>query len=336
LPELEVVAILLTHPPQVRENYYSDRALAALSALGQVRRNPLGRELDAVELIDAARGCEIIVTHRHVPGDPDLFAALPELVAFCRCAMDIRNVDVAAASANGVLVTHASAGFIAATAEWVLGAMIDLGREISLSTVDYKNGKVREARMGRQLRGTTLGVIGYGQIGRYLCEIALTLGMRVLVSDPYAKIANAGLTQVALPQLLAEADFVACLAVATEETENLINEQAFAAMKSGAFFVNASRGNLVDEAALLRALDSGRLAGCAMDVGRDHDQKPSPALARHAQVVATPHIGGLTPQATEHQALETVAQVAEILQGRAPKGAVNADKASRLARLRRD
>jgi D-3-phosphoglycerate dehydrogenase len=84
----------------------------------------------------------------------------------------------------------------------------------------------------------------------------------------------------------------------------------------------------------LRALESGRLAGCAMDVGRDHDQKPSVALARHPQVVATPHVGGLTPQATEHQALETVAQVAEILQGRAPNGAVNANKADRLARLR--
>jgi D-3-phosphoglycerate dehydrogenase len=328
-----VATILLTHPPLVRENYYSDRALAGLAALGKVRRNPLGRELETAELIEAARGCEIIVTHRHVPGEAELFTSLPDLAAFCRCAMDIRNVDVAAASANGVLVTHASAGFIAATAEWVLGAMIDLGREISLSTVDYKNGKVREAKMGRQLRGTTLGVIGYGQIGSYLCEIALALGMRVLVSDPYAKIANAGLTQATLPQLLAQADFVACLAVASAETENLMNEQAFATMKSGAFFVNASRGNLVDEAALLRALDSGRLAGCAMDVGRDHDQKPSPLLARHPKVVATPHIGGLTPQATEHQALETVAQVAEILQGRAPKGAVNADKASRLAKL---
>jgi D-3-phosphoglycerate dehydrogenase / 2-oxoglutarate reductase len=329
-----VATILLTHPPQVRENYYSDRALAGLCALGEVRRNPLGRELDTSELIEAAQGCEIIVTHRHVPGDVELFVNLPELVAFCRCAMDIRNVDIAAASANGVLVTHASAGFIAATAEWVLGAMIDLGREISLSTVDYKNGKVREARMGRQMRGATLGVIGYGQIGRYLCEIALALGMRVLVCDPYAKIAHAGLMPVALSQLLAQADFVACLAVATEETENLMDGEAFAAMKPGAFFVNASRGNLVDEAALLRALESGRLAGCAMDVGRDHDQKPSPALARHPQVVATPHIGGLTPQATEHQALETVAQVAEILQGRVPNGAVNADKAQRLARLR--
>lgn len=330
-----MTTILLTHPPEVRENYYSDRALAGLAALGEVRRNPLERELSTSEFIEAARGCSVIVTHRHVPGEAQLFASLPDLAAFCRCAMDIRNVDVAAASSQGVLVTHASAGFIPATAEWVLGAMIDLGRDISLSTVDYRNGKVRDATMGRQLKGSTLGVIGYGQIGRYLCEIATALGMRVLVNDPYATVANAALTQVELPELLAQSDFVACMAVATDETENLMDERAFASMKPGCYFVNASRGNLVDESALVRALDSGRLAGCALDVGRDHDQQPSLALARHPKIIATPHIGGLTPPATEHQALETVAQVAEILQGRAPKGAVNTEHATRLSRLRK-
>ena len=328
--------ILLTHPPQVRENYYSDKALAALKAVGEVRRNPLERELSTAELIDAARDCEIIVTHRHVPGDAELFAGLPGLLAFCRCAVDIRNVNVAAASEHGVLVTQASAGFIPATAEWVLGAIIDLGRRISISTEHYHAGKVPAPVMGRQLQGATLGVIGYGQIGRYLCDLGVALGMRVLVSDPYAKVANAALTHVGLPQLLAESDFVACLVLATEETENMMNEPAFAKMKPGAYFINASRGNLVDEAALLRALDDGRIAGCAMDVGRAADQMPSPALARHPQVIATPHIGGLTPQATEHQALETVTQVAEILMGRVPKGAVNAEHATRLTRLRCD
>lgn len=326
--------ILLTHPPQVRENYYSDKALAGLKALGDVRRNPLERELSTSELIHAGRGCEIIVTHRHAPGDPELFASLPELVAFCRCAVDIRNVDVEAASKYGVLVTQASAGFIPATAEWVLGAMIDLGRRISISTQDYHAGRIPASVMGRQLQGATLGVIGYGQIGRYLCDLCIALGMRVLVSDPYAKVANAALVQVEFAKLLAESDFVACLALATEETENMMNEQAFAQMKPGAYFVNASRGNLVDEAALLRALDEGRIAGCAMDVGRASDQMPSPMLARHPQVIATPHIGGLTPRATEHQALETVAQVTEILKGSAPQGAVNAKQATRLTRLR--
>ena len=330
-----MTTILLTHPPQVRENYYSDQALAALEALGDVRRNPLGRELRTPELIEAARGCEIIVTHRHVVGEQELFASLPSLVAFCRCAIDIRNVEVGAASAQGVLVTQASAGFIPATAEWVLGSMIDLGRHISTSSADYHAGRVPPSVMGRQLNGAILGVICYGQIGRYLCEMALALRMRVLVADPYVKVVNGALAQVGLAQLLEEADFVVCLALATAETENLMNEKAFAQMKSGALFVNASRGNLVDEAALLRALDEGRIGGCAMDVGRAPDQMPSPELARHPKVIATPHIGGLTPQATAHQALETVAQVAEILKGHVPKGAVNADKASRLARLRR-
>jgi D-3-phosphoglycerate dehydrogenase len=113
-----------------------------------------------------------------------------------------------------------------------------------------------------------------------------------------------------------------------------MNEVTFAMMKQGAFFINASRGNLVDEVALLQALDSGHLGGCALDVGRAPDQMPSPALARHPRVIATPHIGGLTPAAIEHQALETVDQVRDILAGRLPaKGAVNPAHASRLARL---
>ena len=106
-------------------------------------------------------------------------------------------------------------------------------------------------------------------------------------------------------------------------------------MKPGAYFINASRGNLVDDDALRAALDSGRLAGCALDVGRAPDQMPMPDLARHPQVIATPHTAGLTLPAIEHQSLETVAQVAEIIKGRAPKGAVNAEQATRLARLRR-
>ncbi len=330
-----MATILLTHPPQVREQYYNDEALAALQLLGEVRRNPRERELDAGELIEAAGGCDIIVTHRHVPAGRALFASLPQLVAFCRCAVDIRNVDVEAASAHGVLVTHASAGFIPATAEWVLGAMIDLGRGISFASECYHAGEVPQSAMGRQLQGSTLGVIGYGQIGRYLCDAALALRMRVLVSDPYAQITNAAVSQVGLAQLLAQSDFIACLALATDETENLLDEQAFSRMRPGAFFINASRGNLVDEAALLRALENGRIAGCALDVGRAPDQKPAPELARHPKVIATPHIGGLTPQATAHQALETVAQVADILKGRAPRGSVNVASASRLARLRR-
>jgi D-3-phosphoglycerate dehydrogenase / 2-oxoglutarate reductase len=134
--------------------------------------------------------------------------------------------------------------------------------------------------------------------------------------------------------LLRRADFVVCLAVANAETENLMNEAAFARMRPSAFFINLSRGNLVDEAALERALDEGRIAGAAMDVGRAADQMPSPRLARRPDVIATPHIAGLTPQAVEHQAFDTVAQVRALVEGRIPAGAVNAEAARRIARFR--
>ncbi|HEX3693907.1 MAG TPA: hydroxyacid dehydrogenase [Polyangia bacterium] len=328
--------ILLTNPPEMLKNFYGDRALAALQGLGEVRLNPLDRELGAEELVDAAQGCAVIVSHRGVPAGPALFDNLPELIAFCRCAVDIRTVDVAAASARGVLVTRASAGFIPAVAEWIIGAMIDLGRHISAATAAYHAGQPPAGRTGKQLRGATVGVIGYGQISRYLCDLLKPFGVRLLIGDPYATVADPGLTACSLPRLLEESDFVVCLALATDETENLINAAALSRLKATAYFINASRGNLVDEAALEAALSSGTIAGCALDVGRAADQKPTPALARHPNVIATPHTAGQTPEAIEHQSMETVAQVAEILRGRIPSGAVNAQQATRLGSLRRD
>ena len=325
--------IFMTHPPAALEQYYGAKALAALRELAEVRINPLTRELSIEELADAAQDCALIISYRQTPGPAELFERMPSLVAVARCAIDIRNIDVAAASRAGVLVTQASAGFIASVSEWTIGAMIDLSRNLTAMTMAYHAGQVPVAPMGRELRAATLGLIGYGQISRYLCKLALPFGMRVLVSDPYAKVDDAALEQVALSELLGAADYVVCLAVASEETENLMNDAAFAAMKPGAYFINPSRGNLVDEAALARALDGGRLAGCALDVGRAPDQMPTPALARHPQVIATPHLAGLTPPAIEHQALETVAQAAEILAGRVPVGAVNAAQATRLTRL---
>jgi D-3-phosphoglycerate dehydrogenase len=159
--------------------------------------------------------------------------------------------------------------------------------------------------------------------------------MRVLVSDPHVQVMEPELRQTDLGTLLVESDFVVCLAVATPETENLIGRAELRRMKRSAFLVNVARGDLVDEQALEAALRDGAIAGCAMDVGRAADQMPSPRLAGLPGVVATPHIGGLVPQAIAHQALETTRQVAEILHGRPPPGAVNAEQATRLARLPR-
>jgi D-3-phosphoglycerate dehydrogenase len=321
--------ILLSHSPEARANYYGERALAGLRGLGEVVLHEGAAPLEGEALIRMARDCDLIVSYRQSPGPATLFERLPRLVAFLRCAIDIRNVDVAAASRAGVLVTQASAGFMTSVSELLFGMMIDLARGIGASSTAYHEGTVPAARMGRELKGATLGVIGYGRIGREVVRLGEAFGMRVLICDPYAS----GVKTVSLDTVLAESDFVVPLAVATVETENLMDDAAFANMKKGAYFLNVSRGNLVDEEALVRALESGRIAGCALDVGRAPDQMPTPAIAARPDVIATPHAAGLTLPAIEHQAMETVAQAAEILQGRAPKGAVNAQHWSRKERL---
>ena len=321
--------ILLTHSPETLRNYYGERALAGLRALGEVVLNPGEAPLEGEALMRAAADCDLIVSYRQSPGPAVLFERLPKLTAFLRCAIDIRNVDVAAASRAGVLVTQASAGFVTSVSELVIGFMIDLSRLVTPHAASYHSGKIPQAVMGRELRGSTLGVIGHGAIGRELVRVASALGMKVLVNDPYVK----DIEQTPVDELLAQSDFVVPLAVATAETENLMAEKQFGQMKRGAFFINVSRGNLVDEAALARALDSGRIAGCALDVGRAPDQMPTPALAARADVIATPHTAGLTLPAIEHQSMETVAQAAEVLKGHAPRGAVNAEHWTRKALL---
>ena len=301
--------------------YYGERALAGLRSVGEVKLNKNPSSLESKDLIAAAADCDLIVSYRQSPAPAEFFQSLPRLVAFLRCAIDIRNVDVAAASKAGVLVTQASAGFVTSVSEMVLGFLVDLSRGITRSAMEYRAGRVPGAALGKELKGSTLGVIGYGAIGKEVVRLGRGLGMRVLVNDPHVK----GIEQVSLDELLKQSDFVVPLAVATAETENLVNAKAFEKMKQGAYLINVSRGNLVDEAALEAALDSGKLAGCAMDVGRAPDQMPTPRLAARADVIATPHTAGLTTPAIEHQSMETVAQAAEIVRGKIPKGAVNAE-----------
>jgi D-3-phosphoglycerate dehydrogenase len=330
-----MTTVFVSHPRDKLDAYFGARATAALQAIADVRFNAEACELSLAELAAGARGCDALIAYRQTAGPEALFLALPDLLAFIRCAVDIRTVDVAAASAHGVLVTQASPGYVAAVAEWVVAAMIDLGRGISRYVEAYHGGGPPAPVMGRELRGSTLGVIGLGQIGGYLADLALAFGMRVLATTPGPIEGHGGRVHpVPLAALLAESDFVVCLAPAQADTEKLMNAAAFAAMRRGACFVNAARGELVDDDALLAALDSGRIGGAALDVGRAPDQMPAPALARHPRVIATPHIGGLTQPAIEHQALETVAQLARLLKGEMPVGAVNPTHADRWRRWR--
>jgi D-3-phosphoglycerate dehydrogenase len=302
--------VFLAHTPEMFEGYYGARALAALSEHAEVIRHPGNQVLSGAGLAEAARGCHAIVADRATPGLAETFSAMPGLLAFLRVAVDISTINVPAASAAGVLVTRATPGFVDAVVELGLCFMVDLARNVSGMVSTYRAGN--------------------GRIGQRLAEVALALGMRVAVADPFAKITDPRITQGGFTEVLADSDIVVCLAISDASTRHLFNAAAFAAMKPGARFINLSRGELVDEAALIAALDTKHISGAAMDVGSAPDQRPNPLLAARADVLATPHIGGMTPEAMEHQAMDTVRQIAALARGEMPDGAVNADAAFRL------
>ena len=328
-----MVTVFVSHPPDKLDTYFAAKATQALAAIADIRFNDTPGDASLPDLISAARGCDALIAYRQTAAPEALFRELPGLFAFIRCAVDIRTVDVAAASAHGVLVTQASPGFVAAVAEWTIAVMIDLARGIGRYGRAARNDRPLPPFVGRELRGATLGVIGLGRIGAQLADLALAFGMRVLATTPQPIDDRGGrIRRLPLIDMLRESDFVVCLAPAQADTEKLMNTAAFAAMRRGAFFVNAARGELVDDAALLAALDSGHLGGAALDVGRAPDQMPAAPFVRHERVIATPHIGGLTQPAIEHQALETVAQLARLLKGEMPVGAVNPEHAHRWKR----
>ena len=163
-----MATIFLTHTPTSRDLYYGERALAGLRALGSVVLHEGDRPLDAQGLITAASGAQIIVADRATAGPAEVFASLPDLVAFVRVAVDVRNVDLEAASNAGVLVTRASPGFVESVVELTIGFLVDLSRDITRAVQSYRAGLVPTIRMGRQLAGGTLGIVGFGEIGRRL------------------------------------------------------------------------------------------------------------------------------------------------------------------------
>jgi D-3-phosphoglycerate dehydrogenase / 2-oxoglutarate reductase len=326
--------IFITHSAEDLQAYYVT-ALEAIRPYGDIIVNPTGRNLTTGELIEEAKDCQVIVSHRATHGPAEVFQKSPNLVAFLRCAVDIRDVDVDAASSVGILVANAGPAFVEATAEIALALMLDVSRDLTESTIDYRQGRMPPQNMGRQLSGSSAGLIGYGRIGRHLAAILVAMGMRVLVCDPYQTVCGPGLEQVDMETLLGQADYVLPLAQATEETENLMNAKTFSLMKQGSVFVNVSRGNLVNEEALAAAFKEGRIARIAMDVGRAADQRPSPRLASLPGVVATPHLGGLTGPAAWTQAMSSVEQTAEIVRGRVPPRAINPEHATRLSRLKK-
>jgi D-3-phosphoglycerate dehydrogenase len=258
----------------------------------------------------------------------DLLAQAKRLRVIGRAGAGVDTIDVDAATARGIVVVNAPGGNAVAAAEHSLALMFALARRIAAADAALKRGEwQRSAYMGTELTGKTLGLIGLGRVGSEVARRALGLDMRVLVFDPYVPDEHArrlGLEPVELEPLLADSDIVSLHVPLTQATRGILNADRLACMRQGAFLINCARGGLVDEAALLAALDEGRLAGAGIDVFEHEPLRPEDPLPRHAKVVATPHLGASTVEAQVNVAAQIASEVLAVLEGRPVQFAVNA------------
>ena len=233
-----------------------------------------------------------------------------------RAGAGVDNIEVPAATAKGIVVMNTPGGNSAAVAELVVGLMFALARRIPAADATMKAKKWdKKSFEGREVCGKTLGIIGIGQVGGRVAKMAGALGMTVLAFDPYVTPARAkelGVQPAPLDDLLARADYISLHVPKGKETANWIDAQKFSRMKKGAFFINCARGGIVVEKDLLAALDSGQVAGAAVDV---YEQEPPAdfALAAHPKVIATPHIGASTEEAQVVVAVMVAEQIGRFL-----------------------
>lgn len=269
------------------------------------------------DLWAALREAHALVVRSETKVTRELLEAAPELKVVARAGIGVDNIDVEAATWRGIAVLNAPSGNTVSAAEHAIGLLLALVRRIPWADRSMRSGEWdRQRFQGIELRGKTLGIVGLGRIGAHVATLARGFGMRLLAHDPHITEARArelGAELVSLEELLTRADVVTLHLPLTPETRNLLNAERLALMKPGAVLINAARGGLVDEGALLEALEKGKLAGAALDV---FETEPLPAdspLRRAERLILTPHLAGSTIEAQERVGIEICRAVREAL-----------------------
>jgi len=246
----------------------------------------------------------------------DILAAAANMKVIGRAGIGVDNVDISAATARGIVVMNTPFGNSITTAEHAIALMLALARQIPQANASTHAGKWEKSKfMGVELAGKTLGIIGCGNIGSIVADRAQGLKMRVVAHDPYLtpeRAKSVGVEKVELDQLYARADFISFHTPATESTRGMVNTEALSKMKPGVRIINCARGALINEADLKAALESGHVAGAALDVFASEPAKEN-ALFGLDHVVATPHLGASTAEAQEKVALQVAEQMADFL-----------------------
>lgn len=279
-----------------------------------------GQAPSDVDTIDA------IVAGSLLQGDAAFFARASRLQAIARSGIGYDRIDVDAATAAGVCAINTPDAPTESTAEFALTLMLAVARKLSLGAGPLAAGEWKQggALVGFDLAGKTLGLVGCGRIGRRVAELAQAFRMDVQVFDPFASNLPPSVRRVAnLADLLASSDVISLHAPLSAATRHLLGPAEFSRIKPGAILINTARGPLIDEAALLEALRTGRLAGAGLDVWDPEPPASDNPLLRLTNVVATPHVAAFTQEGRRRSHVAATAQVLQVLRGEQPPFLLN-------------
>jgi D-3-phosphoglycerate dehydrogenase / 2-oxoglutarate reductase len=294
-----------------------DPAKAALARLDPEYRT--ARSPSADDILAAARDADaVLVTYAKLPGE--LLRQLKRCRAIGRFGLGVDNIDLSAAKALGIAVNYVPDYCLREVSDHAMALLLALARKVTFANTLVQSGRweVPPIVPLRRLEGQVLGLVGFGNIPRALTPKAKALGLKVLAHDPYAAkdaFDAAGVEGVSFDDLLARSDFISVHAPLSAATRGMMNAAAFVKMKKGAFVINTARGPLIDETALIAALDSGHLGGAALDVVTEEPLGKDSALLGRDNVILTPHTAFYSVEALEELQTKCASDVARVLSG---------------------
>lgn len=274
--------------------------------------------ISADELLKVVGEYDAMIVRGRTKVTSAVFAAAPKLKVVGRAGVGVDNIDLKTAKERGVIVVNSPNATTVAVAELTMALMLALVRDIPRADPAMKNGKwLKKELEGAELYNKTLGIIGYGRIGQAVGKRAAAFDMRIVAFDPLRpteEVCNTGCEPLSFEELLAVSDIISIHTPLTDSTRCMVGRKEFDRMKDGVYLIDTARGGVMDEAALLDALNSGKVAGAALDVFLNEPPGPT-ELVCHPRVVATPHIGAQTVEAQRRAAHDIATEVIRALKG---------------------
>ena len=303
----------------------SEQGLGALNESPNVELD-IRTDLSPEQLTEIIGNYDALLVRSQTKVTAEIIAAGKNLRAIGRAGVGVDNIDVAAATRHGVVVINAPDGNTMSTCEHTFAMLMAMARKIPQAHGKLKNGTWdRKSFVGVELNKKTLGVLGFGRIGTEVAKRAKAFNMKVLAYDPFLTRERAeavGVTMATVDEIVEASDFITVHTPLTKDTKHLLSHDQFARMKDGVRLLNCARGGIIDEAALVAALESGKVAAAALDVFEEEPPLDNPLL-KFDNVVVTPHLGASTQEAQINVAIDVAYELLNILEGRAFKNAVN-------------